>query len=397
MCYVEIVDRDPAGYIAVDKIVFSDSDKPPEDPPAINSGAVRLEDLADSLPDNYRNLIAGYQERRETLESGIPISVWGMIAADEDPRDVRVHIRGSHTNLGAVAPRRPPGKTGFAVANPAPTRLALADWFASSGNPLPARVMVNRIWRQHFGRGIVATPDNFGRMGERPSHPELLDYLAAVFMESGWSVKAMHRLITLSSAYAMSSRGDPEAARVDPTNQLLHRMPVRRLDAESIRDAVLAVSGRLDRTLYGPGVPPHISKYQDGRGKPTSGPLDGNGRRSIYIQLRRNFLPPLFLAFDYPLPVSTAGARVSSTVPSQALMMMNNDFIAEQATYWAERITAFESRSEQRIERMFVEAFGRTPEAWERRELLDHSGDSEGGWREVAHILFNSAEFLYVR
>jgi hypothetical protein len=215
---------------------------------------------------------------------------------------------------------------------------------------------------------LVRTPDNFGLTGERPTDPELLDYLAAAFVESGWSVKAMHRLILLSSAYAQT------------------REP-RRLEAEAIRDSILAVAGTLDRTLFGPSVMPHISKYQDGRGKPASGPLDGNRRRSIYIQVRRNFLTPMFLAFDYPLPISTTGQRGSSTVPSQALLMMNNEFIAGQASRWA-------ARAAPDLDRMFLEAFARRPEPWERSEALAFA--EKRGWPALAHVLFNSAEFLYV-
>ena len=140
--------------------------------------------------------------------------------------------------------------------------------------------------------------------------------------------------MVLSSTYAMSSQPVPEAEKLDPENKLLHRMPVQRLEAESIRDAILAVAGSLDSKMLGPSVPPHISGYQDGRGKPESGPLDGNGRRSIYIQVRRNFLTPMFLAFDYPLPISAIGRRSVSTVPSQALMLMNNEFVAGQAAAW---------------------------------------------------------------
>ena len=144
-------------------------------------------------------------------------------------------------------------------------------------------------------------------------------------MESGWSIKAMHRLMLLSSTYRQSNQADPLAAKVDPENKLLYHMPVRRLEAEAIRDSMLATAGTLDRSFFGPSQKPHISAFQEGRGKPASGPLDGNRRRSIYIQVRRNFLTPMFLAFDYPLPISTMGSRSVSTVPSQALMMMNND------------------------------------------------------------------------
>ena len=210
-----------------------------------------------------------------------------MVAADYEPHNVKIHVRGNHLTLGEEVPRRflqavagdkqPPVREGSG-------RLYLAECIASAGNPLTARVMVNRIWQHHFGQGIVKSVDNFGAMGDRPSNPELLDYLAARFVEEGWSVKAMHRLMMLSSAYRSQS------------------LPPRRLEAEAIRDAILAIAGSLNSEMYGPSVPPHISRYQDGRGKPDSGPLDGNGRRSIYVQVRRNFLTPLLLAFDYPLP-----------------------------------------------------------------------------------------------
>jgi hypothetical protein len=312
-----------------------------------------------------------------------------------------LHIRGNHTTLGDEVPR---GLLRL-IANektPQPTngsgRREFAAWIASTSNPLTARVMVNRIWKHHFGRGIVRTPDNFGIMGEPPTHPELLDYLAARFVEGGWSIKKLHRTILLSSAYQMSSQQPPKAATADPENKLLSHMPVRRLEAEAIRDAILSVSGSLDSTLYGPSITPFISPYQDGRGKPKSGPLDGNGRRSIYIQLRRNFLPAMFLAFDYPLPISSMGARGASTVPSQALLMMNNEFVAEQAKKWAARTVAASPDANERVRLMYRAAFARDPAAAETADVLafvsQHKGDP---WPDVAHVLFNSAEFLYLR
>lgn len=161
-----------------------------------------------------------------------------------------------------------------------------------------------------------------------------------------------------------------------------------------IRDALLAVAGSLDRKMYGPAVAPHISKYQDGRGKPVSGPLDGDNRRSIYIQVRRNFLTPIFLAFDYPLPVSTIGARTSSTVPSQALMMMNNEFVAEIARRWAGRVVAEHNDPALRVDAMFDAAYVRLPQEWERREALEFA--AKRSWEDLAHVLLNSAEFIYV-
>jgi hypothetical protein len=357
------------------------------------------------------------QAEREQWERRIPESVFGMIGTDENPHDVRVHIRGNHKNLGEVAPRRflqivagekqPPINTGSG-------RLQLAEWMVHRENPLTARVMVNRIWKHHFGQGIVRSVDNFGKTGDPPTHPELLDFLAQRFSESGWSIKAMHRMLVLSSTYAMSSQPEPETEKLDPENRWLHRMPVQRLEAESIRDAILAVAGSLDPKMLGPSLPPHISAYQDGRGKPESGPLDGYGRRSIYIQVRRNFITPLFMAFDYPLPISAIGRRGVSTVPSQALMLMNNEFVARQAEAWAQRLLQRETVPENLVRKMFLTAFGRPGNNHEVQETL-HFAREQGQrhaalvdalseaqirqrvWADVAHVLFNSAEFIYVR
>jgi hypothetical protein len=380
-CYFEIVDRSASGHIGVDAIVFSSL----KDPPPIGDPGV-----APAL----RPCGAC-----EPLEAQIPESVFAMIASDEDPRNVRVHLRGSHENLGAEVPRH------FlqAIAGESQTpvaagsgRLELADWFAGERNPLTARVMVNRIWKHHFGAGLVRTPDNFGAMGEPPSNPELLDYLASRFIESGWSVKAMHRLMLLSRAYEMSSRADATAMKVDPENKLLHHMPVRRLEAEAVRDAILAVAGTLKRDLYGPSVTPYISAYQDGRGKPAPGPLDGNGRRSIYIQVRRNFITPMFLAFDCPLPATTMGARAVSTVPSQALMMMNNEFVVTQAGAWAQRVVRDIREPRERIDSMYRGAFARPPDPAEVEQILSFLTNPPEAWADVAHVLLNSAEFIYV-
>jgi len=361
--------------------------------------------------------ITQLQAMREQIERRIPESIFGMIGSDEEPHDVQVHIRGNHKNLGEVAPRRflqviagdkqPPVIEGSG-------RLQLAEWMVHRENPLTPRVMVNRIWKHHFGQGIVRSVDNFGKTGEPPTHPELLDFLAQKFIDSGWSIKAMHRIMVLSSTYAMSSQADLKAEELDPENKWLHRMPMQRLEGESIRDAILAVSGRLDPKVLGPAIPPHISAYQDGRGKPESGPLDGNGRRSIYIQVRRNFLTPIFLAFDYPLPISAIGRRSVSTVPSQALMLMNNEFVVQQAEAWAHRSLEVETDPERGVRNMFLTAFGRPAQDQEVQETLEFLQAQaqrhaklqpalsevqlkERVWADVAHVLFNSAEFVYIR
>lgn len=397
-CYYEIVDHSRDGHITVEQIVFSTLKTPPP------THAERPDGVAGSLSGGVVSELERLARRRAELENAIPESAFAMLAADYQPHDVRVHLRGNYQNLGDVAPRRflqviagesqPPVDEGSG-------RLQIADWIASRRNPLTARVMVNRIWKHHFGRGIVGTPDNFGVAGDRPTHPELLDYLASRFVESGWSIKAMHREILLSSAYQMSSAVDTAAAKIDPQNKLLHHMPVRRLEAEAVRDALLAVSGALKPELYGPSVAPHISRFQDGRGKPKSGPLDGDGRRSIYIQVRRNFLTPMLLAFDYPLPISAMGARGSSTVPSQALLLMNNEFVAQQAELWAKRAAAMAAGKPQERIRFFYEtAFARPPEPFEIDEILAFVRKHplpERAWTDVAHVLINLPEFIYLR
>jgi len=386
-CYFELVDRTQSGHIAVDAIILSDHEKPPqEDAPP--SGAPRREDERTSA----------LQQQRAAFEKQIPPSVFGMLSVDEEPHNARLHIRGSHQNLGDEVPRQflriiagdkqQPCERGSG-------RLELAEWIAGDRNPLTARVMVNRIWKHHFGQGLVRSMDNFGKLGEAPSNQALLDWLAVTFIERGWSVKEMHRLMVLSNAYRMSNQGSPEAAKADPRNDLLHHMPVQRLEGEAIRDAILSISGKLDPQMYGPGVTPHISKYQDGRGKPASGPLDGNGRRSIYIEVRRNFLTPMFLAFDYPLPISTIGARTVSTVPSQALMLLNNEFVAESARAWANKVQSEEKDPGRRIDILYAAAFARPPEDWEKKEALAFVANQN--WTDLCHVLINSAEFIYVR
>jgi hypothetical protein len=368
--------------------------------------------MIDSLSKSEQAKLEELVVARQEAEDAIPESAFGMVTGDENPRDVGIHIRGNHKNLGEPAPRRflqviaGPDQE---PVNSGSGRLVLAERIAAADNPLTARVMVNRIWKHHFGQGIVRSVDNFGQTGDRPTHPELLDYLAKRLVDSGWSVKAMHRLMVLSGTYQMSSRADERATAADPLNAWLHHMPVMRLEGEAIRDAVLAVAGTLDEQLYGPSVMPHISPYQDGRGKPESGRLDGDGRRSLYIQVRRNFLTPLFLAFDYPLPISAMGRRGVSAVPSQALIMMNNEFVTAQAGKWAARVLAERASGRERVRDMFLGAFGRPPSGHEIAAALEfierqqatyaksNVQDEARVWADLGHVLLNSAEFIFVQ
>lgn len=296
-------------------------------------------------------------------------------------------------------------------------RLELAGRIADPSNPLTSRVLVNRIWHHLFGRGLVASVDNFGVLGERPTHPELLDYLAAEFVADGWSVKRAIRRILLSATYQQASGGrqppDTSAAeQVDPQNLLLHRAHVKRLEGEVIRDSILAVSGRLDRKQFGLSVPVHLTAFMQGRGRPAvSGPLDGDGRRSIYISVRRNFLSPMMLAFDSPIPFSTVGRRNISNVPAQALILMNDPFVSEQSKLWAKQILADSSlTSETRIRRMYVAAFARDPaeneigsallfldsQAREYSLLAEQARTDQRVWADLAHVLYNVKEFVFV-
>jgi hypothetical protein len=220
----------------------------------------------------------------------------------------------------------------------------------------------------------------------------------------------MHRLMLTSAAYRQSSRATAEQAAkaetADPLNKLLHRQNVKRLEAEAIRDSILLVSGRLDRMAEGPGVLPYLTEHQVGRGRPASGPLDGNGRRSVYLAVRRNFLNPMFTAFDYPTPFTTIGRRTVSNVPAQALVMLNNPFVLQQAELWGKRALALSNRTtEERIAVMYEAAFGRLPtkdEVAAALEFVTEQGKEHGkpdhpkAWADLAHVLFNAKEFIFV-
>jgi hypothetical protein len=323
--------------------------------------------------------------------------------------DEHVFIRGSPKAEGDLAPRRLLEALGGSKSQAAQGsgRLELARQVTDPGvNPFVARVLANRTWHHLFGRGLVASVDNFGKLGEEPTHPELLDYLATRFIAEGWSNKRLVRELVLSSTYRMASQANPEADRLDPSNLLLHRARLRRLEGEAIRDAMLTVSGRLDRTMAGPSVPIHLTAFLDGRGRPTSGPVDGNGRRSIYLAVRRNFLSPFLMAFDTPSPFSTVGRRTVSNVPAQALILMNDPFVYQQAEVWGRRVLATPGSTDERVQRMYTSAFGRLPTAAEQEAcaaflnrqaaLYQVTPDDVKVWTDLAHTLFNVKEFIFL-
>ncbi|HET6323509.1 MAG TPA: PSD1 and planctomycete cytochrome C domain-containing protein [Planctomycetaceae bacterium] len=222
-------------------------------------------------------------------------------------------------------------------------RLTLANWIASADNPATARVMVNRIWQHHFGRGIVRSPNNFGYLGDRPTHPEVLDWLAAEFVKNGWHLKSLHRLILTSSAYRMSSQADPAALARDPANDLFWRFDMRRLSAEEIRDSIHALSGRLNSKMYGPSIFPDIStevlagQSVPGAGWGKSSPQE-QSRRSIYIHVKRSLMTPILADFDVADNDSSCAVRFTTTQPTQALAMLNGAFVHSQSAALAERL-----------------------------------------------------------
>ncbi|MBX3733695.1 MAG: PSD1 domain-containing protein [Verrucomicrobiae bacterium] len=358
--------------------------------------------------------VTDYLRELQTLATGIrwdsPTAVsW----ADGTGVDESVLLRGKPSRPGGTAPRGLPEAFGRPRIQPADSsgRLELARQMTEPSNPLLARVFVNRVWQHVFGRGLVATPDNFGFLGERPTHPELLDHLAWQFVhEDDWSLKRLLRRLVLSEAFARSSRvGDARALERDPSNRLWHHMPVRRLEGEAIRDALLAVSGRLDRKPFGTPVPVHLTEFIVGRGRPSvSGPLDGEGRRSVYLAVRRNFLPTMMLAFDLPTPFTTVGRRNVTNVPGQSLVMMNDPFVQEQAACWVARLLQEHAGAsvETRVHWLFEGAFARPPTGDElvmtRESLAElaalHAGEPEPVvWTALGHALLNANEFIYLK
>jgi hypothetical protein len=290
-------------------------------------------------------------------------------------------------------------------------RRELADVIASAQNPLTSRVMVNRLWQHVFGRGIVGTTDDFGRFGAKPSHPELLDYLAANFVEQGWSIKKQLRELVVSKTFQQSSDYRESAAAIDPSNELVHHYPVRRLNAESVRDAILATSGRFDGAFYGPSIHPYRTEPKEYR-KLYSGPLDGEGRRSLYLKVTRHEGSRFLETFDFPNPGVARGKRDVTNVPSQALTLLNDPFVIDQAGFWADRLLAEPAPSvEARLDEMFLTALGRRPQNEEQRRLrglVDElaslrkvdPGDllaNRDLWKDVAHAMFNMKEFIYIR
>ncbi len=347
--------------------------------------------------DRRRTLVSKLGEAASRANFELPTAT--VLGSAEVRYPVRMTHRGDWKSAGEDVTAGLPAALGaHAKPRTAGDRRALAEWLTDQRHPLLARVMVNRIWQGHFGRGIVGTPNNFGRQGDRPSHPDLLDWLAAEFVGNGWSVKAMHRQIMLSSAYRMASAADARNLQRDPGNRLLWRMDRRRLDAEGLRDAVLLVAGTLNPKMGGrPVLPPLSEEERLGMWNldawPESlNPADHN-RRSVYVYAKRQFPYPMFKTFDVPDPAVSCGRRAVTTVAPQALTLLNSDFMLRSAESLAARIADAGDAGAQ-VGRAWMLALSRPPTPTEREHAAEML--ARAGAREFALMLFNLNEFVYI-
>jgi hypothetical protein len=373
---------------------------------------LRQELLANQVTASPRLKALTREYRQAEAELALPRVAAGV--ADGGPGiEQPVFLRGDCLLPGPSVPRRylevlGSARTGF--SSPGSGRLELAHQIAGPANPLTARVMVNRVWHHLFGAGLVRTVDDFGHVGELPSHPELLDYLAAEFVQDGWSMKRLIRRLVLTRTFQLANRPSAAAKEVDPQNRLLSHYPARRMEAEAIRDSILAASGRLAPTMFGMSVQPYReTEYVDRRLFP--GPLDGDGRRSVYVKNNLMESPQFLGAFNFPGGKVTQGRRDVTNVPAQALALLNDPFVVQQAEVWSQRVVARPDESiGKRVDAMFQTALGRRPTDDERArfELAavelgklhgvapDEVLASPAVWREIAHCIFNLQEFLFI-
>ena len=327
------------------------------------------------------------KEKLKQLQAAVPKLPSAMGVTHGRIGDVPVHIRGSHLRLGEVVPRGVPAVFQLhlgdvAIATEKGGRLPLARWLVDKRHPLTVRVIVNRVWRWHFGRGLVSTTDNFGRRGAEPSHPTLLDWLARRFIEDGWSLKSLHRRILLSQTYRMSSQRDGNASQVDPENRLLWRMNVRRLEAETIRDSLLTVAGELDLAVGGNLLHVKNRGYLfDHTSKDTTS--YGVRRRSVYLPVIRNNLFEVFQLFDYPDPAVITGNRETTTVASQALFLLNSELVDKLASAMAQRAQTYRGDAQAVLRRLYQAAYARDPSVEETTQALTFIDDFAASWQPV--------------
>jgi hypothetical protein len=379
------------------------------------AGAAADADATDATPaadleTKYPEVAKAAAELRQHEEAYKQLDarrIWGLWDVSKTPTQAHILVRGNYLSPGdPVEPGIPAvfddPRNPFQFPIPQPEwhhtgrRLALAEWLTRPDHPLTARVLVNRVWQYHFGQGIVRTPDDFGSQGLRPTHPELLDWLATSFVSNGWSLKWLHKQIMLSAAYRQSSAEDAAKLAADPDNQWVWRKSPTRLEAEAIRDAILSVSGHLDSTLY--GEPIQVRKAADGQ-YVADLPPNSPERRSIYVLTRKSTPLGFLLAFDQPtMDAGNMPVRFRSALPVQSLAMMNNAFVLENSDLLAQRLDREAGEDfDARIRRAYELVFARPPRPDELNLIhtaLENNHDPKA-WREFCHALFGSNEFLY--
>lgn len=380
--------NDPSGFLAI---------------PAKAEHAFDIETL-----QAYYDLL----DKARNYESAAPDLPSGMGVADGSvTKSLPIHIRGSYRNLGEsisrefpAVMRSPDQRTVFPSHQSG--RLQLAEWIASTKNPLTARVIVNRVWGWHFGSPLVPTTENFGVLGKRPSHPELLDWLAIRFMEDGWSIKTLNRLILSSNVYRLSF-SHPDYDRymhVDPENRLLWRANLRRLPAEAIRDSILSVSGTLDEKIGGKTVPLRNRQFVFNHTSEDHTKYDSH-LRAVYLPVIRNHLYTFFEQYNFPDPTMPTGVRHSTTVAPQALIMMNSEFVTKSAENCARLLCDNDHSNESRLRHAYLMALGRGPTSSELDSAShfisavgeNNDGDQMRPWVLFCQSLFASNEFIYIR
>ena len=350
----------------------------------------------DALVRTLKKTISGQAKKLKDLRGKIPKAGVLMAVKDGVAADTKVRIRGMARNLGEPVPRGVlqvalPENTTFQIKSGS-GRLEFADWITNPDNPLTARVLANRIWRHLFGHGLVRTPDNFGVSGELPSHPELLDHLAQRLIDEGWSTKKLVRAIVLSRTYQLSSTPSGNARELDPQNRLLSHLHRRSIDAEVMRDSILQLAGKLDRSPGGPSLPANF--------KSEFGFKFNSPRRSVYIPVFRNTLYEILASFDFANPNFTVGHRTTSTIPTQALFLSNSPFVHTQAAAAAGELLKLVAQDEsERIQQAFLRTFTRPPSAEElalSRDFVLQSGGKLAAWEALQRALFLTVDFRYL-
>ena len=386
------------------------------EPMMVHIDQFRLIDLPpDSNQERTISTLRSLRKQRDALQAKAPKPEETMAVSDKDVKNVKIHIRGDHNSLGKEVPRGflseigPPGDR--AIPSESSGRKELAQWLTAKENPLTARVFVNRVWRWHFGRGIVETPDNFGTRGSRPTHPQLLDHLASEFVRNNWSVKNLHRTIVLSSTYQLSSRTtNSEAINADPGNRLYWKSELRRLEAEAFRDSLLFLSGRLSTEI---GGGPMNVKSQDPSPKDlvkNREIYEQSDRRSVYLPVVRSNVYDFLTLLDFPNAATPVGSRSTTTVPTQALLLMNHDFVREEAKRILELLRQKNPTSprKNRIVQLYRHLLGRLPEASELTgaeaflanygsTLTENQEESpQDSMAALCHTILMSNEFAYL-